>query len=105
VYSIKTALQNNVETATFNDSSDCKIYFILKMTVYWVVAPFSLRADDAGSKHLLNVGKLLQIHGATTQKTVIFILAAVRTLNLTYISYYFLSTFCPPKRFLAQLLR
>jgi hypothetical protein len=36
--------------------------------------------DDGGSKHLCNVSKL---HGAKTQKTVIFILATVRTSNLT----------------------
>jgi hypothetical protein len=40
------------------------------------------RPDDGGSKNLWHVGKLL--HGATTQRTAIFILAAVRTWNLTY---------------------
>jgi hypothetical protein len=46
--------------------------------------------DDGGSKHLLNVGQFQgpddggSKHSATSQKTVIFILAAVRTLNLSY---------------------
>jgi hypothetical protein len=34
------------------------------------------------SKYLWNVGKFMRLHGATSQKTVIFILAAVRTWNL-----------------------
>jgi hypothetical protein len=35
-----------------------------------------------GSKYLWNVGKFMRLHGATSQNTVIFILAAVRTWNL-----------------------
>jgi hypothetical protein len=55
------------------------------MAVFWVVAPCSLvevYLHHQGSKHLSNVDKLppdYRIHGATTQKTVIFILAAVKT--------------------------
>jgi hypothetical protein len=54
------------------------------MVVFWDVALHSLvevydvsdRSDDGGSKYLWKIGRL---HGATSQKTVIFILAAVRT--------------------------
>jgi hypothetical protein len=49
----------------------------------------SHRPDDGGSKHLQNVGKLLPDTGATTQKTVIFILAAVRTSNNQYVYFKF----------------
>jgi hypothetical protein len=70
----------------------------MKMTVFWVVAPCSQvevyrlfrgdcciyhkgdRPEDGGSKHR---DKLL-LHDATTQKTIIFMLAAVRTSILTY---------------------
>jgi hypothetical protein len=56
----------------------------MDMAVFWPVAPCSLvevnrrsrgdhRPDDRGSKH-----------GATTQKTVAFILAVVKTSNLTH---------------------
>jgi hypothetical protein len=41
---------------------------ILKIAVFWVVAPCSLVV-------------VYQLHGATTQKTAIFILTAVRTSN------------------------
>jgi hypothetical protein len=97
---------------------------VMKMAVFWVVAPCSLvevyqrfrspcclhhqgdeeaarvetvrdigislpRArlpqlpDDGGSKDLWNVGKILPDYTATTQKTVIFVLTAVRTSNPT----------------------
>jgi hypothetical protein len=36
--------------------------------------------DDGGSRHLCNVGQYL--HGATSQKTAIFILVPVKTSNL-----------------------
>jgi hypothetical protein len=57
----------------------------LKMAVFWVVAPCNLadvyrhRPDDGRSKHFRNVDKFLLHLGATTQKTVTFTLAAVRT--------------------------
>jgi hypothetical protein len=44
------------------------------------------RPDDADSKQLFSIGKLLP-HGTTedrtTQTTTVFILASVRTLNVT----------------------
>jgi hypothetical protein len=43
----------------------------MKIAVFWVVAPCSL------------VETSTRLHGATTQKTTIFILTAVRTSNLT----------------------
>jgi hypothetical protein len=73
------------------------------MAVFWDVAPCSLvevcrsfrgahglyrhkvhRPDDGSSKHLRNLGRLLPGYKApTSQKTVNFILATVKTLNLT----------------------
>jgi hypothetical protein len=70
-----------------------------KMTVFWDVAPCSLleidrrfrgacclhdRCDDGGSKHLWNIGQFLRDCTATSQKAVIFVLAAVRTPNITW---------------------
>jgi hypothetical protein len=67
-----------------------------KVTVFWDAASCSLvevyrrfrgvyslhhQGPDGDSKHLWNVGKLPD-HGAASQKTVIFILAAVRTWNI-----------------------
>jgi hypothetical protein len=67
------------------------------MGVFWVVAPCSLvevyrrfrcacclhhHGDDGGSKHFWNVGKLLADY-TTIKKRAIFILAAVKTWNLT----------------------
>jgi hypothetical protein len=45
----------------------------MKMAVFWVVAPFSL----------VEVYRCFRLHGAATQKTAIFILAAVKTTNPT----------------------
>jgi hypothetical protein len=59
------------------DGKDISIYGsvdILKMAVFWVVAPCS-RADFWKTS--------TRLHGVTTQKTAIFILTAVRTSNLT----------------------
>jgi hypothetical protein len=50
------------------------------MAVFWIVAPHSL-VEVCRS---FGGACCLHHHGATTQKTVIFILAAVRTSNLTY---------------------
>jgi hypothetical protein len=48
--------------------------------------PPSVRLDDGGSKHLLNAGQLVpDLYGATSQKTVIFILVALRTLNIIFV--------------------
>jgi hypothetical protein len=45
----------------------------------------SHRPDDGGSKNLWNVGKAsTRLHSSTSQKTVIFILAAVRNWNLSW---------------------
>jgi hypothetical protein len=46
--------------------------------------------DDGGSKHLWNIGILLLDYMVqTTQKTAIYIHAAMRTSNLTYQSMYY----------------
>jgi hypothetical protein len=47
---------------------------LLKMAVFWVVPPCSL---------VQVYHRFTRLHGATTQKTPIFILAAVRTSNPT----------------------
>jgi hypothetical protein len=53
----------------------------MKMTVFWDVAPCSLMMEAASTfKTSVN---FYQTTGATSQKTVIFILAAVRIRNLT----------------------
>jgi hypothetical protein len=57
----------------------------MKITVFWVVAPCSLvevywRYRGACCFH--NQGD--RLHSATTQKTAIFTLAAVRTSDLTH---------------------
>jgi hypothetical protein len=67
--------------------------YVFKVAVFWVVAPCSLvevYRHFRGAcclhhqgKDLWNVGKLLR-DGATTQKTAVFILAAVKTSNPTY---------------------
>jgi hypothetical protein len=38
--------------------------------VFWDVGP--CRLDDGGSKHIRNVGQFMKLHGATSQKTLIF---------------------------------
>jgi hypothetical protein len=63
-----------------------KLHTFLKVAVFWDVAPYSLSThlpDGGGSKNLWNVRKLVPDHDATTRKTAIFVLAAVRTWNLT----------------------
>jgi hypothetical protein len=75
----------------------------MKMAVFWVVAPCSLvevyrrfrgaccvshqgdRPDDGDSKHLWNVKfyqRFTRLHGAKSQKTAIFLLAAARASHL-----------------------
>jgi hypothetical protein len=53
-----------------------------KMAVSWVVGPFSLAIAvkmEAASTSETSVKLLPDLHGATTQKTAIFLLTAVRT--------------------------
>jgi hypothetical protein len=45
---------------------------LLKMAVFWDVEPCSLDVSEVQ----------IRLHSTTSQKTVIFILSAVRTLNL-----------------------
>jgi hypothetical protein len=60
-----------------------------KMAVFWVVAPCSLVEVYA---HTLVTST--RLHGATIQKTAIFILTAVRTSNIAFFSHFvFLRTF------------
>jgi hypothetical protein len=56
-----------------------------KMTVFWDVAPCSLVkfADVSEVLAASIIRVMIRLHNATSQKTLIFILAAVRTLNLT----------------------
>jgi hypothetical protein len=55
----------------------CRI--LLKMAVFWNVAPRSHRPDDGCSKLLWNISQFLPDYTAPVQKTFIFILDALRT--------------------------
>jgi hypothetical protein len=64
----------------------------VKMTVFWGVAPCSL-IEHEGRFRVASLKRQssTRLHGATSQKTVIFMLAAVRTWNPTYpLSLYFM---------------
>jgi hypothetical protein len=66
-----------------------KITNHMEMAVFLVVAPFRLvefywRFIGACCLHHQGDDGAYRLHGATTRNTVIFILAAVRTSNLTY---------------------
>jgi hypothetical protein len=54
---------------------------------YCAVWPGGHRPDDGGNEHLWNVGKLLPDYTAQQPTTVTFVLAAVRTWNITSTSY------------------
>jgi hypothetical protein len=59
------------------------------MAVFWVVAPCSLvelYQRFRGPCCLHHQGDESSLHGATTQKTIIFILTAVKTSNPTYVT-------------------
>jgi hypothetical protein len=55
---------------------------MLRRVAWSIIRAMTHRPDDGGSKHLWNVGKLLPDY--TAQHPII--LAAVRTLNLTFSS-------------------
>jgi hypothetical protein len=60
----------------------------MKMVLFWVVGPCSLvevYQRFRGPCCLHHQGDSTRLHGATTRKTAIFILTAVRTWNLTEI--------------------
>jgi hypothetical protein len=60
--------------------------FLVKMRAFWDIAPCSLVTPiDGGSTHLSDVGLLQWDYTATLQKALIFIIVAVRTLNLTFL--------------------
>jgi hypothetical protein len=66
----------------------CVDWWQLTKIVFWVVAPCSVvevhrRFRSAWCLHHQGNFPSSRLHGATTQKTAIFILAAVRTWNLT----------------------
>jgi hypothetical protein len=60
-----------------------------KMAVFWAIAQF---CPKKVYQRIRGAYCLYHLHGATTQKTAIFILAAVRTWNLTWL-YLFVTTF------------
>jgi hypothetical protein len=80
----------------FNDAISSSDYTV-KTTVFWDIAPCSPvkidrrflgaycihRGDDGDNYHLWNVGQLCESTRCTSQKKVIFILAALRMWNFT----------------------
>jgi hypothetical protein len=46
------------------------------------VSERNLEPDDGGDKFLRNVGSYKRTHGATSQKTPLFVVTAVKTSNL-----------------------
>jgi hypothetical protein len=59
----------------------------MKIAVFWVVAPCSLVEVYQRFRGPCSHQQQTTLHGATTQKTAIFILTAVRTSNPTQIMF------------------
>jgi hypothetical protein len=72
----------NISAPVPGNSPEYRIRF--KIAVFWVVAPCSLVEGYQRFRGPCCLHHQGRLHGATTQKTAIFILTAVRTSNPTY---------------------
>jgi hypothetical protein len=92
-FSICSTRRNTRNTRHWN--VDRRAVWPQKNTTFWDTAPYSLVEvdrrfriaccpDDGGSTHLWNVRAFTSLYCAIAQKAVLFILASVRTWNITY---------------------
>jgi hypothetical protein len=92
-YIFQNSVCNKVTPITLHPFTNCNSPF-LKMPIFWNIVSCNLvnvdrslkatyclhhQGNDGGSKRLLNVGISTRLHEATSQKTTIFILVAIRT--------------------------
>jgi hypothetical protein len=78
--------QNIINLSELQEIHIIQSQILMKIAVFWVVAPCSLvevYQRFRGPCCLHHQGDDGRLHGATTQKTAIFILTAVRTSNPT----------------------